>query len=188
MKIQIHRYCNKVALSLGAGDTQYLSQELASQLAAALTEAVVDISASPFVDSKFESRELSSAAAKQFPLQPGDELSKLEPLTKGQALKAKLRHHVTGAIERGECVAIVAKELPWHVVTVSTNTGAFGHKSVLVIREDGEGRELLLQAYVAAKLPVRGDILEVLPASEVQPRKLPSTTPAKARKIISQLK
>lgn len=183
MKINIHRYYNKVALSLGGQPTVYVEQELASQLAAALTEAVVDIEHREFTKSRFESRELVPFEGCRRVI-----VARREKVTKGEALKARLRHHVTGAIERGESVAIEEKPLPWHVVAVSTNHGSFGHKSVLVIREDGEGRELLLQAYVAAKLPVRGDILEVLPQSEVQPRKLPTTTPKIAKQIISELK
>lgn len=58
MKINIHRYYNKVALSIAGQPTQYLEQELAAQLASVLNEAVVDIEHREFTKSRFESREL----------------------------------------------------------------------------------------------------------------------------------
>lgn len=79
------------------------------------------------------------------------------------------------------------KPLPWHVVTVSTNRGSFGHAGVIVLNENGEGLELTLQAYGVDPLPKVGDVLEVLPRSEIQPRALPGVTPERAKQIIVSL-
>lgn len=103
----------------------------------------------------------------------------------GSSPLERLKHHVTGAIERGEAVAVVEKPLPWHVVNVSTNRGSFGHAGVIVLNENGEGLELTLQAYGVDPLPKVGAVLEVLPRSEIQPRKLPHCKAAK--KIIASL-
>ena len=78
--------------------------------------------------------------------------------------------------------------LAWHVVAVSSNHGAFGHKGVVVLRESGEGLELSLQAYGGTPLPSMGDTLATLPASEVPPRKLADLTPKQAAKIIKESK
>lgn len=65
------------------------------------------------------------------------------------------------------------KPEPWKVLAVSDNHGSFGHKGVVVGRSTGEALELVLQAYGGTPLPNVGDLLDTLPTSEVQPRKLP---------------
>lgn len=80
-----------------------------------------------------------------------------------------------------------AKPLPWHVVTVSRNANAFGHKGVLILNERGQSLELSLQAYGSDPLPKIGDVLEVLPRSEFHPQSLPGVTPERAKQIIASL-
>lgn len=75
----IHRHAGNVALSFeGIGQTIYLDQAHAAWLAEKLRQAVIDIEQRDFAGSRFEDEEFSP-----------------------------LRHHVTGAIERGEAEAIV---------------------------------------------------------------------------------
>ena len=75
------------------------------------------------------------------------------------------------------------------VITVSANTNAFGYRSVLCLAEDGEGLELLVQAYGTDKVPVRGDhVREDEPRFFGAPRPLPRATPAQARKILKEVK
>ena len=62
---------------------------------------------------------------------------------------------------------------PWKVLAVSSNHESFGHKGVIVGRPNGEALELHVQAYSGTPLPNVGDLLDTLPTSEVQPRKLP---------------
>lgn len=103
---------------------------------------------------------------------------------------AALRHHVTGAIERGEAEAVV--EVPvqktFTVITVSTNTNSFGYKSVLCLAEDGEGFEGLVQAYGTDKVPVRGDVVSKSdPRWYCGARALAPTLPKNAKKLLAAI-
>ena len=152
----------------------------------------------------------------------------------------ELRHHVTGAIERGEAVAIVGKPavpttdnqkiqayLDWFnnfgtleyfadhhgltrtdaekliaegkafheastlytVVSVSSNTNSFGYKSVVVLREDGTGYKLLVQAYGTDEVPKRGDKVDPKePRFFGAPATLKTFTPGQANKILAEIK
>ena len=72
----------------------------------------------------------------------------------------------------GELRGAPEKPAPWKVIAVSVNHDGFGHKGVIVARPTGEALELTLQAYDSTPLPCVGDLLDKLPTSEVQPRKL----------------
>lgn len=105
--------------------------------------------------------------------------------------QARLRHHVTGAIERGEKQAIVEKPVVknFTVVTVSSNANSFGYKSVLCLAEDGEGFEGLVQAYGTDKVPARGDVvLKTDPRWYAGVRELPAAKPDRAAKILKSIK
>lgn len=104
--------------------------------------------------------------------------------------QARLRHHVTGAIERGEKTAIVEKPVPkaFTVITVSSNANSFGYKSVLCLAEDGEGFEGLVQAYGTDKVPARGDVvLKTDSRWYAGVRALPAAKPADAKKILKSI-
>jgi len=74
------------------------------------------------------------------------------------------------------------------VVTVSSNANSFGYKSVLALAEDGEGIELLVQAYGTDKVPVRGErVKRDDPRGYLEPRALPKITPAQAKKVLKEI-
>lgn len=75
------------------------------------------------------------------------------------------------------------------VVAVSTNTNSFGYKSVVVLREDGTGYKLLVQAYGTDKVPERKDKVDLRePRFYGAPEALKVITPAQAKKILAEIK
>lgn len=73
------------------------------------------------------------------------------------------------------------------VLAVSTNTNAFGYKSVLALAEDGEGFEGLVQAYGTDKVPAQGDVVRKDESRWYAPctRALPKITKEQARKTLA---
>ena len=75
------------------------------------------------------------------------------------------------------------------VVAVSSNTNAFGYKSVVCLAEDGEGFEGLVQAYGTDKVPVRGDVvLKTDPRWFAGVRALAPTLPKNAKKVLASVR
>ena len=56
---RIHRFRDKVAISLGTGDTIYLSEKMAVKLAAILLSYADDIKTVDFIDSEFNATEIN---------------------------------------------------------------------------------------------------------------------------------
>jgi len=104
---------------------------------------------------------------------------------------ARLRHHVTGAIERGEKSAVVEKPAAknFTVVAVSTNTNSFGYRCVLCLAEDGEGFQFLVQAYGTDKVPAQGDVVTKADSRWYgAPHPLKKIAAEQAKKILASLK
>lgn len=91
--------------------------------------------------------------------------------------------------EAAVAAAKVAVVKEFTVVTVSTNTNAFGYKSVLCLAEDGEGFEGFVQAYGTDKVPAQGDVVRKDdPRWYAGVRSLPAAKPADAKKILKSIK
>lgn len=97
-----------------------------------------------------------------------------------------LRQHVTGSGRE----PIVEKQL-YTVITVSSNTNAFGLKSVVLLSETGEGWTVLKSAYGSEPLPAIGAKVErvngrfALGTYEC-PNQLPTVSPELARKVLKE--
>lgn len=73
------------------------------------------------------------------------------------------------------------------VIQVSENTNSFGYRSLLCLAPDGEGIELLRQAYSPDPVPEQGDEVEVPEEGEYLSRELPSVSPKQAKELIAQV-
>jgi hypothetical protein len=77
------------------------------------------------------------------------------------------------------------------VIAVSSNTNSFGLKSIILVAEDGEAWEILKSAY-SDPLPKQGDTIKraggVFAIGCECPRRLSDSTPAVAKKIITEAK
>lgn len=82
---------------------------------------------------------------------------------------------------------------PFTVIAVSSNTNAFGLKSILLVSPDGEGWEILKSAYGSEPLPKRGDTVyqqgdRFVAGSHECSRRLAPTLPKNAQKLIKEAK
>ena len=188
--IQLHRHGNNLALAIiGNGETVYLTENCCRELLDNISEAIEDISTRSFTSSLFEPVVINPART--------DDQKKAAFLDWFNNYTCTETFAEANGITPDEALALIQEggklhyagiKTLWHVVSVSSNANAFGHKGVIVMNECGEVRELSLQAYGCDKLPAKGDVLTKFPSSEVQPRTLPPASPKYAAKIIKESK